>query len=835
MLTLAWRGVRFNPSRYIATILAIVTGVAFFASAGFLSDRVIDALEGDVNRQYGAVDAAIVADSGVDAAAEARIPASVADEVAALDGVDGVAGELTGPVSFLAADGTTFADSATGRMWISDEQLNPIDVIEGTAPAADDEIAVDRVLADDEHLAVGDEVTLLSAGGQLPVTIVGITEFGNAGAVDSGGTVSVTPSVAVDQLNGGKAEYRELLVRGSASQADLVTELEPLVPDGFVAEAGDDFLARKRTEASAFGRLLKTGLSAFSVLALLVGGFVIYNTFNVIVTQRLRELAVLSAIGATPKQLRRALRYEGLVIGAIGSILGVVVGFALAYGMIAVLGAFGVELPGSGVAVSPNTVVSALLAGMVITYVSVRAPARKAARTEPIEALRQSEVETATIGRARVATVAVLAVLGFAGLLAGGGLGLAVGGVLLFLAVIAAGPLLARGAAWAAGPLAQPFGLEGRLAVDNTARNPLRTATTANALLIGVFLVTLVTVAGTSLKDFAVGELNRLAGADFVLASQGGTIDDDLIAALEAVEGVEQVVAFRAQPATVDGTASSVSAGDLDRLQQVAKLDLRSGSFDDLDDGSIIIAGSTSIGSAPTKDDLEVGDTVEVVGASGEPVELTVVGVLESSIDVAFTGNLVTDTTLAQLSGADAAPTQAFMAVASGRESEVEEAAGEVLSIRPDIFLAKASQLSETIGQIFDFLIAAVNGLLLMSVAVALIGIVNTMSLSIVERRRELGLLRIVGMVDRRVRRMVRLESIVIATLGTVSGMVLGLVIGMAVVRAIAAGDVAVQFAVPWTVLAVELVLGIVLGFLAALIPARRSTRLDVLDAITAT
>jgi putative ABC transport system permease protein len=833
MLLLAWRGVRHNTGRYIATILAIVTGVAFFSSAGFISDRVIDALEGDVNRQYGAVEAALVPDSSSDFAADVRIPGDVATAVAALDQVDGIAGELTAPVAFLGAGGKPIATSATGRLWIDDEVLNPIDVVEGAAPSDADEVAVDRGLADDEGFAIGDSLTLLTASGQFPVRLVGITEFGSSGAIDGSGTVSIPAASAFAWLNSGREEYLELLVRGNVGEVELAQALEELAPNGFVAQRGSEFLTDKRSEASAFGRILKTGLSAFSLLALFVGGFVIYNTFNVIVTQRLRELAVLSAIGATPKQLRRSLRFEGLVVGLVGSALGVATGFGLAFGLIAVLELFGFELPGSGLVASPNNITSGLLAGTAITYLSVRAPARKAARTEPIEALRQSAVEIVAVSRRRIITVVVLTAVGAVLLLSGGGPGLGLGGLALFVATIAAGPLLAMGSARVLRPFADRLGLEGRLAIDNTARNPQRTATTANALLIGVFLVTLVTVAGTSIKDFAVGEINKLAGADFILASQGGAIDDELVTSLEGIDGVEGVVSFRHQTVTLDGDPSAISAADLDRLTKVATLELRSGSFDDLTDDTIVMGGSSSIGAAATAEP-EVGDRVSITGSTGTTVELEVVGVIESSLDVAFTGNFVTDATFARIVG-DQPPNQAFMSVASGRETDVEEAADELLSVRPDISLTKGSSFGELIGQIFDFLINAVNGLLLMSVAVALIGIVNTMSLSILERRRELGLLRVVGMIDRRVRRMVRIESIIIAALGTVAGMALGVLIGWAMVRAIASADVAVQFSMPWLLLGAVLVLGVVLGFLAALLPAHRSTRLDVLESIQAT
>jgi putative ABC transport system permease protein len=837
VIKIALRGVRYNSGRYIATLIAIITGVAFFTSAGFMSDRVIDALEGDVNRQFAGVDAAIVADddgAGSEFADQLRISNETAQEIAALPEVDAVAGDLSAPIAFLGADGTPFADGATGRLWISDDELNPVDVEEGAAPTAAGEIAVDQGLAEDESLAIGDQVVVLTAAGQFDATIVGITSFGSTDAIDQNGTVSVPEATAFDWLNAGKAEFVDLYIRGNVDEPSLVAAVEPLVPEGFKVQTGDEFLQDKRAEASAFGKFLKIGLQAFATLALFVGAFVIYNTFSVIVKQRLRELAVLAAIGATPKQIKRSLRVEGLVIGLLGSLMGVVAGFLLAYLLVTVVAALGVSLPGSGIKVSPNVVVQGIVVGTLITFFSVMIPARRAAKTEPIEALRDAAVESSSVSRGRIITSLVLMGLGVLGLLGGSGAGLGFGAFALFIGVIVAGPLLAIVAAKLFRPIARLFGLEGRLAADNTARNPQRTATTANALLIGVFLVTLVTVAGTSVKDFAVEEIDKLSGADYFLDSTGGSIDDALVAQLVAIDGVEQVTPFRRAPVALDGEPSAISTADFAALSESAGVEISEGSFDDLGPDSIVVVDSGS-GVGARSEGSALGSTVTLTNSGGETIDLEVVGIVDASIDVAFTGNFVAAETFDSFIGATE-PASAFVDVASGAQSDVEDQINEVLSLRPDVSITAGSAIGQQIGSIFDFLINAVNGLLLMSVIVALIGIINTMSLSILERRRELGLLRVVGMLDRRVRRMVRIESVIISALGTIAGMLVGGFTAWALVRAInSSSDAGVGFSPPIGLLTLVLVLGIGLGFLAALIPAQRSTRMEVLDAIQAT
>lgn len=831
MLHLAWQGVRRNPGRYIATLVAIITGVAFFAATGFLADRVISSLEGDVNREYGNVDAVIVADdkgAAADFADELRISGASAERIAAVDGVAATGGVLTGSVAFRGNGNDTFGDDATGRLWIEDDALNPFEVIDGTAPAAAGEITVDRGLADDHDLSVGKRVKLLTLAGQFDAEIVGITKFGDSDSIDGGGTVSIPAATAFDWLSSGQREYQELYLRGSVSQDELVSAVEPVVPSGFRAQTGESFISDKRDELGAPGRYLKYALQGFAILAMLVGAFVIYNTFSVIVSQRLHELAVMAAIGATPKQIKRSLRYEGLVLGAMGSMIGVVVGFLLTFVLVAILKAAGVELPGSGIGISPGTVVPGILLGTLITLASVGIPARRAARTEPIEALRVAAAERSPFSRRRVVITLVLVVLGAAGLLFGGSAAVGFGALAIIVGVIAAGPFIAVAWSRICRPVASLFGLEGRVAADNTARSPQRTATTANALLIGVFLVTFISVAGTSLKDFVLNEIKKVETADYVVQSTGGTIDSALVGDLESINGVDEVVAFRRESVTLDGRASQLFTGDIAALTEVAGIDTDVGTLNDVGPGTVAVVDTGD--STPA-----LGSTVTVAASTGRSEQLKVVAIIKPSLDSQLTGNYTETSSFDELVG-DTAPTVAFLDAASGAQSDTQDRIEERTALRPDITVTEGNAIGKLVGSIFDFLINAVDGLLVMSVIIALIGIINTLSLSILERRRELGLLRAVGMTDRRVRRMVRLEAVLISALGTVTGIILGLFIGWGLIYSInRLSDADISFSVPGRTLAIVLVMGIVLGGLASLVPARRSTKLDVLEAIQAT
>ncbi|MCC5954043.1 MAG: ABC transporter permease [Acidimicrobiia bacterium] len=835
MFRLALQGVRHNVGRYLATLVAIITGVAFFASAGFVADRIIGALEGDVDDQYANVDVAVVPESAdvFDTADAIRIPASVADAIAAAPGVEEVAGELTGHVGFADDQGRPADTDAIGRLWIEESELNPAVVVEGEAPRADGEIAVDRGLAEAEGFAVGSQVTVLTPSGPFPATVTGITAFGATDAQDPGGTVAVPAASAFEWLNRNAAAYDVVLVRGSVDPDTLVATIAPLTPSGVVTQTGDEFRDERRQDVGAIGRVLKQVLQFFALLALAVGGFVIYNTFSVIVAQRTRELAVLAAIGATPKQLKRSLRFEGMTIGVIGSVLGVVAGYLLALLLVVVLAHLDMALPGAGLVVGVGTVVWSMIFGVLITTLSVLVPARRASKAEPIAALRDADESAVGTSGARSVVAAVLIGLGVVGAVVGGSalvLGAAI--VVLFLGVVLAGPLVAVVGSRMLRPVLSRVGMEGRLAAENTARNARRTATTSNALLVGVFLVTFVTVAGTGVKDYAVEQVAQLSSADLVLDSTGGSLDEALLSQLEAVDGVEAVAAVRRAPVQLsvdagDLQSSSLATGDVADIVDVAGITFESGSADDLGPGTVAIGRLEAF-------EADIGSTATVVTLDGEEVTLEVVAIMAISLDGLVVGALTDPVTFDGLAP-EAEPSLALIRTAAGAVSSVSAEIEDLLSGRPDITVSEGNFLGELVGAVFNFVIGAVNGLLMMSVIVALIGIVNTLTLSILERRRELGLLRIVGMTDRRVRRMVRLESVVIATLGTTSGMVLGVFTGVAVVLSVGRMIGGIDVSVPYALLGVILVIGIGLGLLASVVPAYRSTRMEPLEAVQAT
>ena len=579
MLKLVLSSVRHNLGRYLATLIAIMTGVGFYTAVGFVSDGVISSLEGNVDAEYGNVDVAVVPDETATADETAadpetlKVPQSTVDQLLALPGVEGGAGILTGSVAFLGPDGTTVCDVGDRAPVGHRRGPEPALGTDGDAPASAGEIAVDRGTADDDDLDVGDDLTLLTLAGKEKVTARRhhrVRRLGRARqrrhGLDHRGR-----RVRLAQLRPGRV--RVLLPR-AGPETPMTSSLPPArsSPTASRSRPATSSAPTSARRPARSLKVLKNALRAFAILALLVGGFVIFNTFSVIVAQRLRELAVLAAIGATPRQLKRSLRLEGLVLGLLGSLLGVVAGYVLTLLLDGVLKVTGGSLPG-GLSFGLSNVLGGIALGTIITVLSVMIPARRAARTEPIEAMRDAAVESAELGRTRGIVCVVLVALGVAGMLLTDELAVVgIGAVAIIAAVLIGAPYLAKGGARLFRPLLERFGMEGRLAVDNSVRSPKRTATTANALLIGVFLVTLVAVAGASVRDFAVGQVNDLQSADYVVVSKGGSLDDAFVSKLAAIKDVNDVVAFEREPVTIDGTATVASAGDVTELAKVANI-----------------------------------------------------------------------------------------------------------------------------------------------------------------------------------------------------------------------------------------------------------------------
>ncbi len=839
MFAYALKSLRANLTRLVATALAVVIGITFLASGLMLTDAMRSGLTGDVEQQYAAVDLAITPSEGTQFGQLATVPEDVLALVRGAPGVDAAAGEITSTATVLRPDGTTANLRSQGRAWITDDQLNPLDIEEGTAPSGADEVVLDRKLADEAQAGVGDTVQLETPIGRTEATVVGISRFGEQDALDDGGTISFDEATAVKVLNAGVPGYSAVLIRTDRAPMSVAADLQQALPGSVELQSKAEFIDDQTAFAAAFVTVLRPVLQGFAYLSMFVCAFVIFNTFSVVVTQRFRELALIRAVGGTPAQVRRSLMVEGLVIGLVSSVLGILGGIVLTLGVQALLDRFDLGLPTGSLKVTGGTVLLCMLVGTIVTVLSVIVPAFRAGRTKPVEAMRSTAVDTS--GTSVVRAVIGSTFLGLALLLlslnqfvGAQWYYLAPGGLLLFVSLFVAGPLLARGFAKLITPLLGVFGLTGRLAADNAVRNPKRTATTANALVIGLFLVTLVTVSGEAMKSYIVGEFNKLSSSDFIVGAERA-LDPELVEDIRGVEGVTGVAALRTGITTSTGVSQPVfiSTTDLTELGDVAGMTLKEGSLEKVTDGEGIAVpdlSELSGGLGSGQELLGLGDQIVVQDQTGAERTLTVEAVLDQAgFDSLFVGYIVGADTFTELVG-DQPTTFAFVRVEPGQADAVGRRIERELRGYTGVEVQPGNFIGEIVGNVFDFMIGAVNALLGMSVIVALVGIVNTMTLSIFERRRELGMVRALGMTRQQVGRMIRLEAVLIGLLGTIIGMGAGVLLSWVVVSSIDEIEIGLSF--NWARVGLIFGVGVLVGILASLLPARRATRLDMLDAM---
>jgi putative ABC transport system permease protein len=510
--------------------------------------------------------------------------------------------------------------------------------------------------------------------------------------------------------------------------------------------------------------------------------------------------------------------------------LGIVGGLLLTVGVQAALDRFDLGLPQGSIRLTLGTAAVCMLVGTIVTVLSVIVPAFRAGRTKPVEAMRSSAVDSS--GTSTVRAVLGAAFLGLALVLlalnqfvGAQRYFLAPGGLLLFLSLFVAGPLLARGFALAVTPVLSRIGLTGRLAADNSVRNPRRTATTANALVIGLFLVTLVTVSGEAMKTYVVGEVNALASSDFVLFAER-SLDPQLVDDVRGIDGVAGVAPLRF--AEVGGVGVITTTDDPERLGDVAGMSLKEGSLDPVVNGDGVAV--PDVGELVGGGGLQVGDEVTVIDKAGEMRSLPVTALLDDGgVNGLLVGYLVGEDTFVELAG-EQPISFAFIRAEPGRAEEVGRRIEATYEGYAGVELRAGNFLGDIVGDVFDFLIGAVNALLGMSVVVALVGIVNTMNLAIFERRRELGMVRALGMTRQQVGRMIRLEAVLIGLLGTLIGMGAGILLSWVVVSSI--DGIEIGLSLNWARVGLIFAVGVLVGVVASLLPARRATRLDMLDAM---
>lgn len=834
MLTIGLKNALAHKRRLIGTSLAVVLGVAFLAATLVVGDTArasFDTLFTEGNAGTDVVVRGAESLGSENASQRRLVDESLVDELATLEGVAAAAPSVEALGQLTGADGAAIGGDGPPTIagnWIDDPGLNPYVIVEGRAPDAPGEVVINRGAAAAGDLTVGSRTTVRTPA-IVEVEVVGIADYGRFDGLSGTTFTAFTLDEAQRLLLGGADTVRTVRIAAGAgvSPDELAERIESVLPEGIEALTAAELTAEQNADIEAdFLGWFERSLLTFSGVALLVAAFTIHNTFSVLLAQRTRESALLRAVGASRSQVLRSATIESVLVGLVGSVLGIGAGIGLA----AMMKGF---IDADRLAVDPGSLLVALAIGVVSTVLAGLVPAIKTSRIPAIAALRDTAAEPTRVSRSRFALGAALAVPGVA-LIAAVALTDAAfswagaGAVLTVTGMVVLGPVFARGAAALLGwPLPRWRGVSGDLARRNAMRNPRRTAGTATALTIGVCVVTLFMVFGASAKASIDQTLAGAYTGDFVVINEGWSavgFSPALATDLEALPEVAVAAAGESAPVRVDGEERIVTVGDPARIAAIVDLDIAAGSVTDMSDDQLAVSQRYAEGYG-----LGLGSSVEVSFTDGDAARLEV-GAVYRMDDL--TGDVLMPTAVWEPHADQRMLDLVLLSLTPDAELETGRAAIDAVAARHGAppAMDRAEYLDMVGGQL-DQVLTIVYAMLGLSIVIALVGIGNTLSLSIHERTSELGLLRAVGQTRKQLRSMVRWESVIIAVFGTLGGVALGMFLAWGLLGALASEGFS-AFAAPAGQLAVVTVLGALVGIVAASRPARRAARLDVLDAI---
>jgi putative ABC transport system permease protein len=841
------RGLAGRKLRTALTTLAVVLGVAMVSGTYVFTDTIEKAIDTLLTDAYTGSDAVVSARDVVDLAAGGRptVPAELLAELKALPEVAAVSGGIVDAARLIDANGEPIStrDGAVGvSIDAAEPRFNPLVLTDGRWPAGSREVAIDAGSAAEHGFAVGDTIGVAGPGPVRRFTISGIAEFTTLDSL-GGLTLAIFDPSTAQTFFGKAGRFDEILVaaREGVSPEELVRAIRATLPADTEVATGEAEVASQAKGTNEEIAVVRRSMLAFGALALFVGAFVIFNTLSTSVAQRTRELATLRTLGASRRQVLGSLLLESLVVGALGSAIGLLLGPALANGLSALFVALGQDLPEIGAVIATRTIVVSLLVGVLVTLVGGLLPALRATSVPPIAAVREGSLPRSPLA-AYTPYVAAAAIALGAGLLAFGLFApnlsvtsvlllLALGCLVLFVGVALISPRLVTPlASILAWPAARGTGAAGRLARQNSVRNPARTAATASALMIGLALVTFVAVLGEGLRSSLGGAVERVVRADYVVTSDDGfsPFSPKAGSALASLPGVEAVSGVRQDFASVFGSNEAVGGVDPATISALARFEWNQGS--DASFAELGTSGAVLQRDFADEHDLGVGSRFSLETAGGKRLELTVRGVYTPPrLDPILGPILISQQTF----DASFARPQDGLALVDvrGEPSDAKRAALEqALGSFPEATVRTRAEFADVRQQETNDLLSLLYVLLSLSVVVSLFGMVNTVVLSVIERTRELGMLRAIGMASRQVRRMVRHESVITALIGAVLGLPLGIALAALVTQALA--DEGVTFALPALALVLFTCIAAVAGLLAAALPARRASRLNVLEAL---
>jgi putative ABC transport system permease protein len=833
--------------RLLLSGLAVVLGVMAVSGALVLTDtlgRSFDALFQTVNQNLDVQVSGTQNVQGGERGADpvtTPIPAAVVGKVAAVPGVQTAIGAVIADgARVIGPDGKVLGSAGPPRFGVGWRgEVGFTQLRQGRGPQAPDEVAIDAGLAKQGGFQVGDKLGVLTLQPKRTFTLVGI--FGYTGGRDSLGgetRVAFTEPVAQQLMLGKPGTYSVVNVqaRQGVSPETLRAAVQARLGGGYLVRTRQQVAADQASDVEGFLGFIRAFLLGFAAVALFVGVFLILNTFSTLVAQRTRELALLRALGAGRGQVLRSVLVEAVVVGLLAATLGMVAGLGVAVLLRAVMEAqSGVRFPDAGLTLPGSAVVASYLVGVLIPVVAALLPALRASRVAPMAALRDAATPDKPLTALTVAGT-VPALLGVAAVAAAlfGDLGDAtlpalLGGVLLaFVGTAMLTPAIARPAVAALGR-ALAWSTAGELGRRNSARNPRRTAITAAALMVGVALVTGVGVLASSLEASLQRVVRQSLAAELIISGDTGrsaaSYDPAMIDQVKQLPGVAQAVAVRTDVAELGGDPVDVAAGDLPAMADIFGLEATAGRLRTLQAGELVVDDQFT-----ADHDLEVGETLQLTTQRGGPRPYTVVGVFQRSRLVP--GPLLLSVQDATTGFRSPQANFGYVRLQQGADADaVQQRVAALLADNPEVGVrSQAGFLAQLTSQV-DTAVVMLYVLLGLSILIAVLGIINTLALSILERTRELGLLRAVGMPRSQITQMVAVESVAIATFGALLGVLLGSALGTAVVRAVPDEFVSV-LSLPWRSMAIFLALAVLVGLAAAILPAVRAARTDLLRAI---
>jgi putative ABC transport system permease protein len=852
MIRVALKGLLGRKLRTVLTALAIVLGVSMISGTYVLTDTIKASFTKVVDGSYENADAVIsgkVAFKNNDSntATTPAFPDSVLAKVKQLPDVAAAAGMVNDEAKLIDRNGKVISTKGGSSIAASvdpknDARFNPLKLTSGTWPVGNGQIAIDRRTSEKRHFAVGDTIGVAADQGSRVFEITGIATFSSSSSIGASTIAIFDVPTAQDLFNkNGKFDEIQVAAKPGVPPEKLAAEIRPLLPETAKVKTAAAQTQEAVDDVNEGVGIFQKILLAFGFIALFVGAFVIANTLSITIAQRMREFATLRTIGGSRRQVLRSVMLEALVVGVMASIIGLFFGLAIAKGLNALFSALGVEFPSGGTVFSTRTIVVSLVVGVVVTLLASLRPAIKATRVPPIAAVREgASLPVSRLSRwgpvVSIVTLALGILLLVYGIFAGGLTtatrlsALAFGTLILFIGVAMNAKRAVRPLAAVLGwPGTQIGGTAGTLARENAMRNPSRTASTASALMIGLALITFVAILGAGLRTSFGDAVNKLFVADYALTAENGfdPFTKEADAAVGVTPGVTAVSGLRGGDARIFGHNVQVTAVPPNTAQTIR--------IDWLKGGTGVPARLGADGAFVAEDyakdhHLSIGSPIAVKTPSGEVLHLRLKGIFDPPKGGSPFGEVTMSSATFDANYAKPRNLMTLINIKGGVTDANTARLNLSLHSFPDAKVVTASQFKKNQEADINLTLNLLYGLLGLSVIISLFGVVNTLVLSVFERTRELGMLRAIGMTRSQVRRMIRHESIVTALIGAALGIAVGTFLAILTTQALS--DEGIVLAIPWTTIGVFVVATIVAGMLAAILPARRASRLNILKAL---